>query len=616
MAVAVLIGLCFLAFAPVLRAYFVADDYVPMAYLWHGFHGGFGELVARLLLPWQDATVQLMYRPVCELTMILDYALFGPSAVGFHLSNLLWHVGATLGFYFVCREMVTRLGGEVPRGLPFAAAALFAVTPLHIETVAWMIGRVDSVCATFYFTALWCFLRGKRVLGLVAFVLALFSKEMAVTLPAVLVAWALVAERRRFVDALRDSAWYWALLAPYFAVRVAVLGTPTGGYIGSVGDMFWRMAQERFAYCRWEKVFYPYSDYALNEQHVLVRALRLVYAALAAVAVVRWRSDGWRAPAVRLAAFCAVWLAACVVPALSVWYLNGGLTGGRFLYLGSAPMVLFLSALVLGPTQRAGAWMIGVLCALFCCMSIANANVWVTTGERAQKLHAAVESELARVPGGKRIVLVNVPKQANDEKLFWTSEMLMAFFKQPFGEVDLSPRIACTQSNFYLTETPTNVARLRRMVDSGEYVFYAWDDATCTLSVVPPDVVRVTTENDGTVPVLRPVLEESNDSFLRGPLRFTYNVSMVPRATAAVIEISKPNCTFTHYTRNYRDTALSAGTAVTLRLDGLRGAFTVPDSALPLSAHYQVRVAPVDAFGEVVGTVSDPVSVDRTRMSH
>jgi hypothetical protein len=612
-AVALLIVLCFLAFAPVLRAYFIADDFVPMAYLYQGFHGHAGELLAKLFQPWQDPTVQLMYRPVCELTMMLDYALFGPSAVGFHFSNVLWHAAATVAFYFVCKEMVAKLD-DAPRFLPFGAAALFATYPLHTETVAWMIGRVDSVCAAFYFGAMLCFMRRRQVLGLVLFALALFSKEMAVTLPAVLLAYAFIVERKSFRDAVLAGAGYWALLVPYFGIRLAVLGTFLGGYIGSVGVMFQKMFEERFVHCRWDKIFYPYSDFGLNESSIAVRALRLVYAGLAAVALLRWRTDGWRQPAVRMAAFSAVWFALCLAPAMTVWYLNGALTGGRFLYLGSAPLLLFLCSLVMGPSLRVASMAVGGLVAIYCFMTFANANVWVASGERAVKLHAAVEAALRTTPPQRRVVLLNTPKQANDEHLYYTPDMLHSFFRPPFSASDLSDRIACTQPNFYLPETPNNVSRLRQMAESGRFDFYSWDDKAATLTPVAPDVVLAGMDDTSAIPTLLPSREAGSDSFVRTPVAFAYDLSSIPQATQAVAEVTKANCCFVHYTRSYRDTKLNADDGCRIALTKTpRGEFSIPSAALQRKAHYQVRIAALDAHGNVIGTVSDPVSIDTTK---
>lgn len=612
MAVALLIVLCFLAFAPVLRAYFVADDYVPMAYLYQGFSGHPAELLARLFQPWQDPTVQLMYRPVCDVTMMLDYALFGANPVGFHLSNLFWHICASIAFYLVCKEMATGLQGAPP-ALPLAAAGLFATSPLHTETVAWMIGRVDSVCAAFYFLSILCFLKGKRTLGLLPFALALLSKEMAVTLPAVLVAHGLIVERRKPAEAVRASLGYWALLIPYFAMRLAVLGTAVGGYIGSVGAMFSRMLEERFLHCRWDKVFYPYSDYAMNESNILVRALRVIYMSLAVLALIRWRGDVWGSPAFRMMAFCAIWLALCIIPAVPVWYLNSALTGGRFLYLGSAPLMLILALVLLQPARRLGLCGVGALLAVFCCMSVANSKVWVRSGQRAVKLHAAVVSVLQRTPSDKKLVLLNMPKQANDEHLFYTAQMYGAFFKPPFTATDLSDRVACTQPNFYLPETPNNVSRLRRMAESGRFEFYSWDDNTCELTGVARDMVLAGTQDVQGIPALLPGAEEGSDSFVRGRLKFAYDVSMVPGASRVVAEVSKPNCCFVHYTRTFRDMQLSDADGLRIELlPGKRGTFSIPASAVELKAHYQVRIAALDEAGNVAGTVSDPITLDTT----
>ena len=65
-------------------------------------------------------------------------------------------------------------------------AFLFALHPLHVESVAWIAERKDVLCAFFWFLALWAYVRGRRSLLYAAFCLGLMSKPMIVTLPFVL----------------------------------------------------------------------------------------------------------------------------------------------------------------------------------------------------------------------------------------------------------------------------------------------------------------------------------------------------------------------------------------------------------------------------------------------
>ena len=128
-----------------------------------------------------------LWMPVTWLSFLADRQLFGLDAGAFHRTNLLWHLASTLLLYFLLR----RMSGAVWR--PLLVAALFAVHPLHVESVAWVAERKDVLCGFFFLATLHCYVGysarpglGRYLAVLFVFALALMSKPMAVTLPAVL----------------------------------------------------------------------------------------------------------------------------------------------------------------------------------------------------------------------------------------------------------------------------------------------------------------------------------------------------------------------------------------------------------------------------------------------
>ena len=142
-------------------------------------------------------------------------------AVAFHISNLLFHWIATLLVYRLARE----LAGLAAAGACLAAA-LFAVLPIHVETVGWISGRADSVPAIFSMATLLAYARWRRsasrlayAAALICCVGALYSKQSAVILPVVLAAYDLQIERLN----LRTS---WRTALPWLAFLLL-----TGGYL-------------------------------------------------------------------------------------------------------------------------------------------------------------------------------------------------------------------------------------------------------------------------------------------------------------------------------------------------------------------------------------------------
>jgi protein O-mannosyl-transferase len=128
-----------------------------------------------------------MWCPLTRLSLVLDHAWSGIEPWGYHLTNLLLHLGS-VGLVFV---LFRRLTGRFWESL--VLAALFGVHPLRVESVAWVAERKDTL-STFLGLAALCLYSlyvarpGLLRYGLtvLVFVLALLAKPMLVTLPFVL----------------------------------------------------------------------------------------------------------------------------------------------------------------------------------------------------------------------------------------------------------------------------------------------------------------------------------------------------------------------------------------------------------------------------------------------
>jgi tetratricopeptide (TPR) repeat protein len=127
------------------------------------------------------------WHPLTWLSLQLDAQLFGSSPRAYHLTNLLLHVASSLLLLGVLVRMTGALGRSA------VVAALFAVHPLHVESVAWVAERKDVLSALFWMLVLWAYVGyaarpgvGRYLLVCLAFVLGLMAKPMLVTLPCVL----------------------------------------------------------------------------------------------------------------------------------------------------------------------------------------------------------------------------------------------------------------------------------------------------------------------------------------------------------------------------------------------------------------------------------------------
>src|SRR5271157_5922596 len=93
------------------------------------------------------------YRPLMTLGYLLCYHLLGPLAYGFHLANLVLNAGVVCLVFFVTERIFH------DRTLGFVAAVIFALHPIHSESVDWIAAVTDLQLTFFYLLAFWFFLR-------------------------------------------------------------------------------------------------------------------------------------------------------------------------------------------------------------------------------------------------------------------------------------------------------------------------------------------------------------------------------------------------------------------------------------------------------------------------
>jgi Flp pilus assembly protein TadD len=127
------------------------------------------------------------WHPLTWLSHMLDCQLYGLNPKGHHLTNVFLHLLNTLLLFLVLQRMTGALwrSGFI--------AALFALHPLHVESVAWVAERKDVLSTFFWMLTLWSYARYverpkpiRYLLTLLAFALGLIAKPMVVTLPFVL----------------------------------------------------------------------------------------------------------------------------------------------------------------------------------------------------------------------------------------------------------------------------------------------------------------------------------------------------------------------------------------------------------------------------------------------
>jgi len=179
-----LVLLTLFVYRPVLTHGFVNFD--DGLYVTHNRHVQAGLTWEGFLWAWQ-ANVASNWHPLTLLSHMLDCELYGLNARGHHLTNLLFHLVNVWLLFEVLRRMTGRMGASA------LVAALFAIHPAHVESVAWIAERKDVLSGFFFLLTLGAYHRWVRerarwsyLLVVLLFACGLLSKPMLVTLPCVL----------------------------------------------------------------------------------------------------------------------------------------------------------------------------------------------------------------------------------------------------------------------------------------------------------------------------------------------------------------------------------------------------------------------------------------------
>ncbi|HUG35349.1 MAG TPA: tetratricopeptide repeat protein, partial [Candidatus Limnocylindrales bacterium] len=192
-------------------------------------------------LRWMFTTTLLaVYIPLSWMTLGLNYVLGGMDPWGYHLGNMLLHAANAALLFVVARRLLVLgippvTGGDRP-GWPtgaavelgaVAAALVWAVHPLRVEAVAWVTERREVLAGLFYLIAVWTYLRaatgrarlarGWQAASMVAFLAALLSKGLTMTLPLTLLVLDVYPLRRwprlGWWPLVREKLGYFALAA-------------------------------------------------------------------------------------------------------------------------------------------------------------------------------------------------------------------------------------------------------------------------------------------------------------------------------------------------------------------------------------------------------------------
>lgn len=314
--------------------------------------------------------------PLTRLSLLLDFKLFGPNPAGYHIENVVIHaIASVLLFGFLRRATGVRW--------PCAFVAfVFALHPLHVESVAWVSERKDVLCALFWFATLWAWLRytekpaaGRYLAALTWFTLGLMAKPMIVTLPVLLFlldVWPLrrTASLKVMIQRLPEKI-------PFAALSGAVMWITMQAQheaMTAVGAPVLRVENALLSVAAYiSDTFWPARLWAIHAYPASLPAWQAIAVALALAIVTLFSlqqlsqrpylATGW------------FWFLITLVPVIGIVQVGGQARADRYMYVpmvGLSIMIAWGVAEVVSKmrTLRKGIAVLGVAC----CLSLAVAT--------------------------------------------------------------------------------------------------------------------------------------------------------------------------------------------------------------------------------------------------
>jgi Tfp pilus assembly protein PilF len=319
------------------------------------------------------------YRPIVLVWLRLNYSLFGLHPALWHLITVLVYLGAVGAVYWLFRRL---LQDKVTAGM---AAMIFALCPLHIETAAWISGVTEPLLALLLIPSFLFYLNSRRgeegpgnrsvrikwiAASLAFYAAALFTKETAIILPAMIVAYELICDDKRapkegpetnsLVTRLKAFLWYTikalVRIVPFAVVTLGYLVIRTivlGGLLHTASRLSWMtrlltVPSLLWGYLKllvWPVGLSEFYDTPYVKSPGLVSFLLPLMAVVFAVTALWWaikrvKNERDR----RILAFACAWIVIPILPVLNIaTFRPGDLIHDRYLFLPTIGFAVLLA---------------------------------------------------------------------------------------------------------------------------------------------------------------------------------------------------------------------------------------------------------------------------------
>jgi tetratricopeptide (TPR) repeat protein len=283
-----------------------------------------------------------LYRPIVLIVFSLCHQMWGDNPIGYHILLVLLHLSNTALIYLLIRKITSESTLSATLG-----AAIFALHPTRVESIAWVSGLPDPLATTFLLGAMLAYIyfvedRNRKrylILSFVCFQLALWSKEVAIMFPLIVVAYDLIYRKKANWPA---TFIYASLVLIYFATRSFVFGTTAqSGNLDVTNPS--KIVDFILGYS--ELLVYPVNipyDLQIPEHRLSSLFMWVSTVAIAMLAGYSWRS--FNLSRKKSFTFSVTWLCLFFWQAILITFSMNGYAA-RYMYVPSVGIAIYVSIL-------------------------------------------------------------------------------------------------------------------------------------------------------------------------------------------------------------------------------------------------------------------------------
>ncbi len=406
--------LSFILYSDTLHLYFLSDDFGLVQPL----KGS--DVVNRFFSDWGGGKGGF-YRPIIIVSFYVDSLLWKYNPLGFHLTNLLFHIFNSLLVYFIAALFFKN------KTQAFIAAIFFVCHPVHADAVAWLSARTSLMCAFFVLLSLWAFLswqekqdkKAMLIASSLFFALALLSKEEALTFPILIAFYTLISTK----DARKCIQWscpFFIVLFLYVIVRFTfVPRIETYGATFSMGSLYAFILKVESLYYPFHsiylKLFLGIKNSSLSPGFPMSFYRSAFLILFIALPILLWKH--------RTIRFLFLWIYIFLIPTFNA--LSNTYLGGWYAYIPSVGFCLLLAELM-GKLEKSEKVRKKMLFSVLLLFIVATSFIMVSTRlsawKRASNVTITILTQIKQlrpsVADGSSIHFFNLPDSFDGAYIF------------------------------------------------------------------------------------------------------------------------------------------------------------------------------------------------------